>query len=449
MNDLRKLLSIAAPVILVQVGLMAMGMVDTIMVGRVSPAAIAAVALASTIFMVVATFGMGVIMSLDAVVAQAIGADDHPAVARSFQRAIVLATVISVPTMLIQCLAEPILRWTGQPAEVIPLAWAYVRTAMIGLVPFYYFIVLRQTLQAMHRLTPIVITIIIANLLNALLNWMFIYGNLGAPAMGVVGSAVATTIGRFVMTALLLGLAWGTFRPMLTPFSRAAFATGPLWRFVRLGAPIGAQFVLEFGVFGLIGVMMGRLGTIPLAGHQIALVVASFTFMVPLGISMAAAVLVGRAVGAHDPAAMRKAARLSYLCAIGFELVSATILFVFAEPIARIYTPDAEVQATAATLLRLAALFQVFDGMQVTGIGILRGIGDTRAPLLANLVGFWALGLPLSLFLGFTLKLGPAGLWWGFVLGLAVIAAWMWFRVRTQMGRTQKRIVLEDTPATI
>jgi MATE family multidrug resistance protein len=447
LNDLKKLLTIAGPIVIVQVGLVAMGMVDTIMVGRVSPAAIAAVALASTLFMVVGTFGMGVIMSLDAVVAQAIGADDRPAAVRAFQRAVVLSGILAVPTVLVLCLAEPLLRWTGQPAEVVPLAWNYMKVALPGVLPFYWFVVMRQTLQAMHRLRPILVTILVANLLNAFLNWVFVYGNLGAPAMGVVGSSLATVIGRFVMTALLLAISWGTFGPMLRPFAREAFAPAPLLRFALLGAPIGAQFVLEIGVFSLIGFLMGRLGTIALAGHQIALLLASFTFMVPLGLSMAAAVLVGRAVGAHDPAAMRKAARLSYACAIGFGTFSATMMLLFARPIVSVYSPDPAVRAIAATLLGLAGLFQVFDGMQVTGIGILRGIGDTRAPLFANIVGYWVLGLPLSLFLAFTLGLGAPGLWWGFVLGLAVVALWMLLRVRTQMGRTQERIVLEDEPA--
>ena len=179
---------------------------------------------------------------------------------------------------------------------------------------------MRQTLQAMHRLRPILVTILVANLLNAFLNWVFVYGHLGAPAMGVVGSSLATVIGRYVMTALLLAISWDTFGPMLRPFSREAFAPGPLVRFTVLGAPIGAQFVLEIGVFSLIGILMGRLGTMALAGHQIALLIASFTFMVPLGISMAAAVLVGHAVGAHDPVAMRKAARMSFICALGFAV---------------------------------------------------------------------------------------------------------------------------------
>jgi MATE family multidrug resistance protein len=235
------------------------------------------------------------------------------------------------------------------------------------------------------------------------------------------------------MTGALLAIAWSTFGPLLRPFSREAFAAAPLFRFAALGVPIGLQFVLEIGVFSLVGLLMGRLGTNPLAGHQIALNVASLTFMVPLGISMAAAVMVGRAVGAHDPPAMRRAARLTLGCAVAFMALSASGMLVFAPAIARLYSPDEDVRAIAAMLLRLAAVFQVFDGIQVTGIGILRGIGDTRAPL--NVVGYWVWACR-SLFLAFGLTVRSVGV----RLGLAV-AVWLLLRVRSQMAHTN-RIVL-------
>ncbi|MEO7842617.1 MAG: MATE family efflux transporter [Candidatus Eisenbacteria bacterium] len=446
--DLRALLAIAGPIVLVQVGIMAMGVVDTIMIGRVSPAAIAAVSLGNTLVMAVGMFGMGVVMSLDAVVAQAVGAGDHPAIARSFQRALLLALLVTVPTTLLLLLgSEPLLVASGQPAEVAPLAVRYIWTYLPALPMFYLFIALRQTLQAMHRLSPIVWTMVLGNLLNWFLNWVLIYGHLGAPPLGVVGSALATMIGRYVMTIALLAVAWRTFGPLLRPFRREALALRPLLRFAALGVPIGTQFVLEVGVFAMVGLLMGRLGTTALAAHQIALNVASLTFMVPLGISMAAAVMVGRAVGAHDPAAMRRAARLSLGCAVAFMTLSALAMRFLAGPIARLYTPDAGVIAVAIVLLRLAAVFQVFDGIQVAAIGILRGIGDTRAPVVANVIGYWVLGLPLSLWLAFGLDLGPPGLWWGFVAGLAVVAVWMLSRVRAQMGRLQTRIVLDDGPS--
>lgn len=446
--DLRSLFSIAGPIVLVQVGMMTMGVVDTIMIGRVSPAAIAAVALGNTLFMAVAMFGMGVVMSLDAVIAQAVGANDRPAIARAFQRAVVLAALVAVPTVLLLLFgAEPLLHASGQPSEVIPLAVSYILVCLPGLPMFYLFIIERQTLQALHRLSPIVWTMLGGNLLNGFLNWVFIYGNLGAPALGVPGSALATTVGRWAMVCALLAVAWPTFRPLLLPFGREAFAPRPLLRFAALGVPIGVQFVLEVGVFSMVGLLMGRLGTTPLAAHQIALNVASLTFMVPLGISMAAAVMVGRAVGAHDAEAMRRSARLSLGSAIAFMALSASAMLGFAGPIARLYTPDPGVHAVAIVLLRLAGLFQVFDGTQVAAIGILRGIGDTRAPVVANVIGYWVLGLPLSLLLAFGLDFGPAGLWWGFVAGLGTVALWMLVRVRRQMRRAQSRIVLDDEPA--
>jgi MATE family multidrug resistance protein len=360
----------------------------------------------------------------------------------------VLAGLVTVPTMLLLFFgSEPLLRASGQPAEVVPLALRYVWVCLPGLLLVYFFVVLRQTLQALHRLSPIVWTMLLGNLLNVGLNWVFIYGNLGAPQLGVVGSGLATTIGRWAITGVLLWIAWPTFRPLLLPFSPEAFALRPLLRFAALGVPIGVQFALEIGIFSMVGLLMGRLGTIPLAGHQIALNVASLTFMVPLGISMAAAVLVGRAVGAHDPEAMRRASRLSLGLAIGFMILSASSIFLFAEPVAWLYTPDAGVHAVAVVLLRLASVFQVFDGTQVTAIGILRGVGDTRAPMIANVVGYWVVGLPISLWLAFGVGLGPAGLWWGFVAGLATVAVWMLMRVRTQMRRVQTRIILDDEPA--
>ncbi len=208
----------------------------------------------------------------------------------------------------------------------------------------------------------------------------------------------------------------------------------PLGRMVRLGAPIGIQFGLEFGAFGTIGILMGWLGTVAMAGHQVALNLASLTFMVPLGISQATAVLVGQGVGRGDPAGARRAAGAGLLIGVGFMTFTAALFLLFPEAFALVYSDEAEVVALAALLIPLAGVFQVFDGLQVVSSGVLRGVGDTRSPMIVNLLGFWCLGMPVSLWLGFRTPAGPVGLWWGLVVGLAAVAVFLLFRIRIPHG---------------
>ncbi|MEP7028501.1 MAG: MATE family efflux transporter [Candidatus Eisenbacteria bacterium] len=445
--DLRKLFALAAPVVFVQVGLMAMGVVDTILVGRVSADALAAVALGNMYFMTVAMLGMGVLFALDTVISQAVGAGDNAAVARGVQRGLVLAAGMTVPSLLPLLLAHPVFAALGQPAAVVPIAADFVWVSIPGLLPFFGFIVLRQSLQAMGRLRPIVISIVFANVLNALLGWMFIFGKLGAPALGAVGTGVASTIGRWAMALFLLAVAWRDVRPALRPFTRAALDWEPLARMVRLGMPIGLQFVLEVGVFSLVGVMMGRMSAVALAGHQVAITLASLMFMVPLGISVSGAVLVGRAVGRRDADGARRAARLAIATSAVFMSLSALTMLLIPQWIARLYTTDTAVIAVAASLIPIAGVFQVFDGLQVTSGGVLRGFGETRSPMIANLVGYWALGFPISLALAFSAGLGPRGLWWGFVVGLGTVAMFLLWRVRLKLANVPEPVAIDQPPA--
>jgi MATE family multidrug resistance protein len=215
---------------------------------------------------------------------------------------------------------------------------------------------------------------------------------------------------------------------------------------LRLGVPIGCQMVLEFGAFACVALMMGWLGTREMAGHQVAINLASLTFMVPLGTADAASVLVGQAVGRGDPAGARGAAASALLCGAGFMSLTAIAFLTLPGPLARLYTDDATVLAVAAALIPLAGVFQVFDGLQAVAGGILRGLGETRVAMLVNLLGYWGLGLPVSYLLGFRLGLGPAGLWWGLVIGLAVVATVLLTRVRIALARRQTRVVI-DAPA--
>jgi MATE family multidrug resistance protein len=441
--------TLALPVVVVQLGMMLMGVVTTVMVGHVSAADLAAAALGNLCFVWLTMLGWGTVMSLDPIVSQAHGADDRAGVARGVQRGLLLAVGLSVLTALLFLPVRSVLVLLRQPAAVVPLAARYVEVSIPGILPFFVFLVLRQSLQAMRRMGAIVVTILGANALNAALGWALIFGRLGSPALGAVGAGLAATVSRFALALGLTALAWRDLRPLLLPLRREALERTALLRMLQLGVPIGVQMQLEYGIFALVALLMGRLGTVPMAAHQIALTVASVTFMVPQGIGGAAAVLVGQAVGSGDGSGARRAAAASLGAGAGFMLLASLALVALPAPLARLFSAEAPVLAVAALLLPIAGVFQVFDGIQVVSIGILRGVGDTRAPVVLNVLGFWLIGLPASLWLGFGLHGGAAGLWWGLVAGLVVVALSLLVRVRQRLGRALVRVVVDGTPASV
>ncbi|MGW8264930.1 MAG: MATE family efflux transporter [Longimicrobiales bacterium] len=443
-HEFRGVLALALPVAAVQVGMMAMGVVDTVMVGHYSARDLAAVALGNLYFFTAAVFPMGVLMALDPVVSQAVGAGDHPAVGRGLQRGAVLALALGFPGALVLVPGEPILHLLRQPPEVVPVASGYALAAIPGLFPFLAFIVFRQTLQAMGRVAPIVATILLANLANFFFNWVLIFGRWGFPELGAVGSGWASSLSRWLMFLGLLGFSWPLLKRYLRPIRPEVFLLRPLARMLRLGSPIGVQFGLEYGAFGTTGLLMGWLGTVAMAGHQVALNLASLTFMVPLGISQATAVLVGHGVGRETPRSARRAAGAGLLLGAAFMAATALVFLLFPAFLARFYSRDSAVLALATILIPLAGVFQVFDGLQVVASGVLRGVGDTRSPMLLNLLGFWCIGMPVGLWLAFRRGMGPVGLWWGLVLGLASVATLLLVRVRTRMAKALPRVVIDD-----
>ena len=440
------MLRLAFPVAAVQLGIMAMGVTDTIMVGHLSPAALAAVALGNLYFFIAGIFGQGTLMALDPVISQAVGARDEVAISRALHRGLVLALALTVFTCVTFLPVKWVLLALRQPPEVVPDAASYVRIAIPGVFPFYAFIVFRQSLQAMGRVAPVLWTVLVANLLNAGLNWVFIYGNLGSPAMGVAGSSLATSVSRWAMALTLLVIAGHRLAHYLTPWRPEAIAIEPLRRMLRIGLPIGVQYLLEYGAFAAAALLMGVLGTTQMAAHQIAINLASFTFMVPLGVSTATAVLVGHAIGAGDEERARRSAIAGIIVGTTFMCASALTFLLFPGALARSYTGDAAVVLLAATLIPIAGVFQVFDGVQAVAAGVLRGIGDTHAPAIINVVGFWLIGLPVSWVLAFRLGGGAVGLWWGIVVGLAAVALILLGRVRVRLGRTMHRVIIDEVP---
>ena len=427
--------------------MMAMGAVDTVMVGRVTPTDLAAVAIGNLYFFGVAVFGMGVLFALDPVISQAVGAQDANAVARGVQRGGLLALILTALASVLLLPAGPILGALRQPPDVVPVAAAYAWASILGVYPFYGFVVLRQSLQAMGRIRPLLWTVAAANVVNVVFNWILIYGNLGAPELGAVGSGWATSLSRWFMMLMLILVAWPLLRPSLRPFRPEAMALKPLARLLRVGAPIGAQQSLEFGVFGAAGLLIGLMGTIPVASHQVALQLAALTFMVPVGVAQATSVLVGQAVGRADPPGARRAAGAGLLVGAGFMSVTAALFLLFPEPLAAVFSVDQPVIATAATLLPIAGVFQIFDGLQVVAAGALRGVADTRVPMILNFVGFWLVGLPICVVLGLWLDWGPAGVWWGLAIGIGIVAILLLHRIRVRFGRALRRVVIDDTDA--
>jgi MATE family multidrug resistance protein len=428
--ELEALVRLAAPVVVVQLGMMAMGAVDTMMLGRFSAAGLAAGALGHIYSMSFLIAAQGILMALDPLVSQAHGAGDPARVAAVFQRGVVQALLLCLPLSAVMLDAEPLLALLGQPTEIRAPAADYVRLVALGNPAMLLFVVVRQSLQAMAIVRPAVFAIVAANLVNVAVNWVLIFGNLGAPELGVAGAAVATALSRWTLLLVLLAAARPQLRAVWRGFDRAAGDVAAHRRMLAIGLPIGAQVALEMWVFVAVGLLAGRLGVRELGGHQIALNLASLSFMVPLGIGGAAAALVGQAIGRQDPEGARRAARAALLVGVGVMAGSGLLFALARHPLARAFTGDPELAALGASLIGVAAVFQIFDGLQVVSLGVLRGAADTKLPAVINLLGYWGVGLPLGAWLGLGLGWGAPGLWWGLTAGLAVVGTLLFFRVR-------------------
>jgi len=444
--ELHAVVTLAAPVVMVQLGMMLMSTLDTMMLGRVSAEALAAGALGASVSFGLTMLPMGVLMALDPLVAQAWGARDLRGVATHLKRGLVSALALSFPVAAIMIDMRPVLRFLGQQPEVIGPASAYLSAMIPGVPAFLLFVVVRQSLQAMSVVRSAVLAIAISNAFNVLANYGLIFGHFGLPRLEVVGSGLATSLSRWSMLLLLVALEGKCFRALWPARRLRSLRLAGYRQMLSLGLPIGVQISLEMWLFMAVALMMGQLGTRELAAHQIALNLAALSFMVPLGVAGAAATRVGNAIGRRDMPAARRSAGVCLAVGGGVMSVSALAFALVSQALARLYTDTAAVAVLAAALLPIAALFQVFDGLQVVGAGVLRGAGDTRAPAAVALVGYWLLGLPLAYLAAFRLGQGPAGLWWGLTAGLMSVALLLLARiVRTFRHDIEAITVVDET----
>ena len=424
-RELRPTLHLALPLILAEIGWMSMVIVDTMMVGRLpySAEAIGAVSIASSIFIVFAFFGEGLLVGLDTLVSQSFGAghreDCHTSLVNGIYLSFAIAPFLAIPVWIIPRYFERF----GVTHPVAVLAAPYMRTLSAGLVPLLLYFAVRRTLQGMNMVRPIAFALVTANIVNFLGNYILIFGKFGAPALGVTGSGVATCISRgYLAFVLVVYLLWYDHRhktellntPLQPNINR-------IRQLIALGVPAAIQQTAEVAVFALVATLIARLGAVVQAGHQIALNTVAFTYMVPLGLSSAAAVRVGQALGRRDPVGARNAGNTAILLGATFMSSMSVVLLVFPRYIARFYTADPTVIHAAITLLAAGAAFQLFDGIQTVATGSLRGTGDTRTPMICHFSAYWLMGLPLGAYLCFRRHWGALGLWVGLSLSLILI----------------------------
>jgi MATE family multidrug resistance protein len=431
-RELQPMLALAAPVVIAEIGWVSMGTVDTLMVGRLGASAIAAAGLSAMLFFTVMVFSMGLLLGLDPLVAQAFGARRLDECHRWLITGVWLALIVALPSVGVVFLLRAGLRYWGLPPDVLALVQPYLAILVWSLPPLLFYVAFRRYLQAMNIVRPVTITLLLANGVNAAANWMLIFGHLGAPAIGLRGSAFATLVARTFMAVSLLAVILAheaKMRPRLrdTPL---ALDVPRVRTLLRVGLPAAGQMLFEVGVFALATALAGRVSADALAANQIALNMASLTFMVPYGIGSAGAVRVGQAIGRRDLLGARAAGWTAIALGVAFMTLASSTFLTFPVALVRAYTSDERVISIGVALLFVAAVFQLFDGLQGVATGVLRGAGDTQTPMFWNLGGHWLVGLPLGYLLCFRLGRGVVGLWWGLstglmICGVALLVTWI------------------------
>jgi MATE family multidrug resistance protein len=432
-RDFRLTLRLALPLIFAEVGWMSMGIVDTIMVGRLpnSAVAIGATGLGQSLYHSVAIFTGGLLLGMDTFVAHAYGREDLEDARHSLVNGLFLAFALTPVLMLAVSFWPALMQRFGISVELVEPMRPYLSALNWGSLPLLAYFALRRYLQAVNVAHPIMFALISANIVNAFGNWVLIYGHLGFRAMGITGSGWSTCWARIYMAlCLAITLLWverKRVRPGWMGAVRIDFRR--MYALLKLGAPAASQILFEIGAFSAATALCARLGPVPLAGHQIALNCAALTFMVPLGVSSAAAVRVGQQLGRLDPDGARRAGWSAIIIGVGFMACAGVVFVSIPRLIARLFTPDPAVIQVGAQLLLVAAAFQLFDGLQTVATGALRGAADTRTPMLANFVAYWLMGLPAGYFLCFRLRWGAVGIWIGLcgglmIIGSALLIAW-------------------------
>jgi len=434
-KEFRELFRLAAPLAAAQAGTNLMGLVDVAVLGHVGARELAGSGLANAVYFACSTMGMGMVMGVDPLISQALGAGDRVRARHLLWQGLWLSLCVAAVLTVVMLAGAALLPDLGPDPELITPARTFLLVRILSLVPHMAFFAFRSYLQSQRNTRPLLTAMIAANVANFLLDLLLVFGGSrlpdwtgplqNVPAFGVAGAAMATVFCTILQLVIVCRAAFAIQVPEAV--SRR-WDRPQISRAARIGLPLSLQMGAEVGIFALVAMLASRLGTLHLAAHQTVIGVASFTFTVSLGIAAAGSVRVGLGVGARDPQATRMAGHVTFVAGVLVMGTSGLAFALFPRAIARLVTNQEQVVAAALPLMLVAALFQLSDGVQAVGAGVLRGAGDTKWAFYANLLGHWAIGLPTALILGFAMKLGIVGLWWGLCAGLTVVAVLLFLR---------------------
>ncbi len=445
LDEMRATARLALPLVVAQVAVMAMGLVDTAVVGHFSVPELGAVSLGVAVTFGFITFGAGFSLALEPLVAQAVGAGDLRGASAWWSLGVRVCVLVGIPLAALSVVAGYHLDGFGIAPELAARTGDYLLARAPANVLFLVYLAGRSFLQSHNVVRPLIVAAVVANVVNLLANLLLVFGDealgwiglppVGLPPLGAVGAGLATTLSSAVMVALILS-ALGAVRAAAGPAERRPAARA----LVLLALPIGLQGLAEAGVFSLLGVLAGRFGPHVAGAHQIALNLSALTFMAAVGIGSAASARVGQAVGRGDGPGARRAGFAAAALGLAFMGATAVVFYAVPEPLARAFSPEAAVVPTAVSLLGVAAFFQLFDGNQAIMSGALRGAGDVRLPSVAHVVAHWLIGFPVAWTLGFEYGWGALGLWYGLTAGLVAVATFLTLRFAWLSSRELRRL---------
>jgi len=421
-QELSSLLRIGVPVIITQLLQMSMSFVDTVMAGRLSPEDLAAVAVGSSTLMPFVVLCLGCMMAVTPIVAQNVGGRNFELIGKNARQVLWLSLILAIPSFFLLRNLDFILVLIGITDEIIPIASGYLKAIAWGIFPAFAFGALRYFSEGLSVTRPAMFIAVIGLLVNIPANYVLMFGKMGFPQLGAVGTGYASAI---VFTVMFIAMLWFTMK--FDAYKRFDIFGKFRWpekkylkELLSIGVPIGISSTMEVTMFAVVSLLVGTISTVAVAGHQVAINFAAMTFMIPFGLSVAISARVGQSIGRNRPDEARFRGFVGVATASFIMTFTATIMFLFPEYISAIYTDDQNVTNMAVQLLFMAAIFQISDGLQVSGFGALRGIKDTKVPMYVNLVAYWVIGIPLAYYLGFIAEYGPQGLWGGLIAGLTV-----------------------------